>query len=160
MMSKEAFEQFLNILLVHQHSSHQSYSRNRIDGYIYMYLLFQAQNQGMQLSSNILKNWRKLELPENLREVFERFIEEPPELSENIIKICSPEFIISVFKYTYTHYLANYPATSTPRYLYSLISFLLEPAQEETIADFYGNPSFLKYLSRSKLPIILRLIAK
>ena len=112
-----------------------------------MYLLYQAQKQGIQVSSDILKNWRKLELPENLREVFERFIEEPPELNDNIINLCSQEFIISVYKFTYAHYIDNYPATSTPRYLYSLISFLLEPDKQDKIADFYGNPSFLQYLS-------------
>lgn len=146
MMNREEFQGFIDRLLVHQNSRRLNYSRNHIEVYIYLYLLYLAQKQGKALSPDVLKNWENLEIPGKLRLVLEKFINEVPDLNEENINACSLGMIINVFRFTYGSFLDNYSATRTPEYIYSLLTFLLELTPEDKIADYYGNSAFLHYL--------------
>ena len=148
MMSREEFEKFLekanNILEIIQ------VTERSITGFVYLFLMYQAQEQGIALSEKVLIDWKEISLPAELYKILEPYMENAPVLSTDIIAQCSCENISDYYAKAYSRISNAYPVTHTVSELYPLIEEILSVTPGDSFADFYGSSGFSEYLSERK----------
>lgn len=148
MMSREEFESFLkdsddSMTIV-------QVTEGSITGFVYLYLLYQAQEQGIALSEKVLIDWKEIPLPAELYKILEPYMENAPVLSTDIIAQCCCENISDYYAKAYSRISNAYPVTHTVSELYPLIEKILSVTPGDSFADFYGSSGFSKYLSERK----------
>ena len=148
MMSREEFESFLkdsddSMTIV-------QVTEGSITGFVYLYLLYQAQEQGIALSEKLLADWKEISLAPELDGVLEPYMVNPPFLSDQTIAQCTKENILNYYSNAFSRISNAFPVTHTDCELYPLIEKLLSLKPEDSFADYYGYSGFANYLSKKK----------
>ncbi|MCR4733483.1 MAG: N-6 DNA methylase, partial [Treponema sp.] len=124
----------------------QFYNASDIQFYIFLYILYQFQKEGIELNSDCLSNWESLDIPKELKAAFYKELKILPTLSEDTIQICSQNNIVHFF---YSITFISSCSLQRSESLFWLVHSLLIYSHEDNFADFYGNEFFVEQLSKS-----------